>query len=201
MTNIIFIEGVSGVGKTTTTTLLYEQCRNKGYNVSCYLEGAPDNPLDPFNGTYPPIMPLSLFSKMYMLCWQDFARNQLKNDFMLILDGTLFHHQINDLIREYDAPDETIANHITALLHVIQHFNPIIFYLSSNDVGQRLQQARKSRGQSVPTKDKIAFWENRKRVDLYALAALSFESYVLNIDNDWDTAIETMIMQLDLKKQ
>ena len=193
MHKIIFIEGVSGVGKTTTTALLYEKLRDKGYESSCYLEGASDNPLDPFNGTYPPAMPISSFSETYLRCWLDYAGNQQKNDFILILDGTLFHHQINDLIREYNASDEVIINHLSALLHVIQPFNPIVFYLSSDDVGRRLQLARESRKQSIPTKDKIAFWENRKRVDLHALAALPVKSHIFNVDNGWDTAVETLL--------
>ena len=193
MTQIVFVEGISGVGKTTTTTQLCDKLHSCGYDVQCYIEGAPDNPLDPFNGAYPPAMPLSSFSETYLKCWQDFAGNQQKNDSIFILDGTLFHHQINDLIREYNASDKAIISHLSALLHVVQPLNPIVFYLSSNDVGRRLRLACESRKQSVPSKDKIAFWENRKRVDLHALAALTIESHVFNIDNGWDTAIETML--------
>ena len=193
MNNIIFIEGVSGVGKTTTTTLLCNKLRDMGYKVSCCLEGDCENPLDPFKGTYPPAMPLLLFSETYLQCWQNFVKNQLEKDFILILDGTLFHHQINDLLREYNAPDDVITNHLTNLVYIIQQFKPLVFYLSSNNVGQCLRQARKSRNQSVPTDEKIAYWENRKRVDLYVLDRLSVESHILNIDYGWSEIIETII--------
>jgi len=46
MKNIIFIEGVSGVGKSTTVTLLSKKLRDTGYLVSRHLEGDPDSPLD-----------------------------------------------------------------------------------------------------------------------------------------------------------
>lgn len=46
MKNIIFIEGVSGVGKTTTVTLLAKKLQDIGYSVSYHLEGEPDSPLD-----------------------------------------------------------------------------------------------------------------------------------------------------------
>ena len=190
---IYFIEGISGVGKTTTTTLLQEKLHNSGHDAYCYLEGAPDNPLDPFGGTYPPAMPLSSFSETYLKCWRNFAGEHIKQDFLLILDGTLFHHQINDMLREYNAPDDVIINHLSALLHVIQQFNPVVFYLSTDDVGQRLHQARASRNQSVPTEEGIAFWENRKRVDLHALAALPVKSHIFAVDNGWDMPLETMV--------
>ena len=196
MNNIVFIEGVSGVGKTTTTTLLRDKLQGMGYDAECCLEGAGDNPLDPFGGTYPPKIPLEEFSDTYLKCWRDFAESQFKKDSMLILDGTLLHHQINDLIREYGASDEIITSYLSNLLQLIQRFSPTIFYLSSGNVGQRLAQARKSRGASIPTEEKIAFWENRKRVALYVLDRLPIESRILNVDGGWDAILETMTEHL-----
>lgn len=46
MKNIIFIEGVSGVGKSTTVHTLSEKLRNLGYSVRCHIEGDADSPLD-----------------------------------------------------------------------------------------------------------------------------------------------------------
>lgn len=188
--SLVFIEGVSGVGKTTTATLLHDKLRAIGYDVNCYLEGASYNPLDPFDGGFPPTMPLSMFSETYLQRWQDFAKN--KTDSILILDGAFFHHQINDLLHFYNASDEVVTNHLSKLAYVIQPFRPVIFYLSSEDVGQRLRQARESRMQSTATDEKIAFWENRKRVDLHVLNRLSIEVHILNVDNSWDTVVETM---------
>jgi len=184
--NIVFIEGVSGVGKTTASTLLYNKIQDMGLNVSCFLEGDDTNPLDPFKGTYPPPVPISLFSEIYMQCWQEFTINQSDNNFILILDGTFFHHQINDLICEYNTTDEFIINHLVNLLEVVQKFKPVVFYLSSSDIAQRLNQACESRKKPIPTDDKIAFWENRKRIDLLALDKLPVESHILNIDGGWD---------------
>lgn len=192
MNSIIFIEGVSGVGKTTTAALLCDNLRNKGYKAECHLEGAKDNPLDPFMGSYPPSIPLSVFSETYLQCWQDFKRNRLGQNSILILDGTLLHHQVNDLIREYDASNETILKHLSNLLYVIQPFSPVVFYLSSDDVGHSLAKARKNRKQSVPTEEQIAFWHNRKHVDLYVLDKLPVKSHTLRIDNGWNSMAETM---------
>ena len=188
--SLVFIEGVSGVGKTTTATLLHDKLCAIGYEVNCYLEGASYNPLDPFDGGFPPSMLLSSFSEIYLQRWQDFAQN--KADSILILDGTFFHHQINDLLHFYNASDEVVTNHLSKLACVIQPFKPIIFYLTSEDVAQRLRQARDSRKQSIATDEKIAFWENRKRVDLHVLKNLSIEAHILNVDDGWDTVVETM---------
>lgn len=192
MNSVVFIEGVSGVGKSTTAALLCDKLRNMGYNVDIHTEGRRDNPLDPFNGTYPPAIPLTAFLKTYLQCWQEFAQTPLEKDYILVLDGTLLHHQINDLMRGYRASCEVIADHISNLLLVIKQKNPIVFYLAHSDIGQRLIQAHKSRNQPSPTEEQIAFWEKRKRVDLFVLDRLSDRSHILNIDSGWDVALEKM---------
>ena len=199
MNHLIFVEGVSGVGKTTTTVLLCDKLKNMGYKAVCYLEGDNNNPLDPFNGKYPPPMPLLEFYETYLQCWRNYVKNEIDTDTTLILDGTLLHHQINDLIREYKASDEVIANHFLQLMCVIKPLKPIIIYLSSEDIGYCLLQASISRKQPIPTDAKIAFWEDRKRVDLYVLERLSVESYMIDIDVGWDIVIETMMKCISIK--
>ncbi|MCL2095398.1 MAG: hypothetical protein FWH10_00670 [Oscillospiraceae bacterium] len=163
-----------------------------GYKGNCYLEGANDNPLDPFGGKYPPVMSIEEFSEIYLQCWKRFMEAKFDNDF-IIVDGTLLHHQINDLIREYSASDEVIANQLSNLLNIILRLNPIIFYFSSCNVAQRLALACRSRKQSVPTEEQIGFWENRKRVDLYVLERLPIESHILDVDNGWDLILNTIV--------
>jgi len=191
MNKIIFIEGVSGVGKTTTTSLLAGKLQSMGFKVNCHLEGDNDNPLDPFKGTYPPEISIAEFFETYSQCWKNFMEIKFENDFMIV-DGTLLHHQINDLIREYGASDEVIANYLANLLSIIQRFNPIIFYFLSGDVGLRLEQAHKSRKQSAPTEERVRFWENRKRVDLYVLGRLQVKSHILDVSNGWDLILKTI---------
>ena len=197
MNKIIFIEGISGVGKTTTTTHLSKKLQNEGYKVACYLEGDSNNPLDPFDGAYPRKMPIVDYFETYKQYWRIFMENEIDSDFMIV-DGTLLHHQINDLIREYSASDIVIADYLSNLLTIIQPLNPILFYFSSDNVGKRLIQARISRKQSTPTIDKIKFWENRVRVDLFVLEKLPIKTYMINIVNGWDSIPKTITEYITL---
>jgi hypothetical protein len=122
----------------------------------------------------------------------------INKDYYFILDGTLFHHLINDLIREYDSNEEDIAKHILDLLEILQQFNLVVIYLLCSDIKKSLTEARLSRNQSNPTDERIAFWEDRKRVDLYVLEKLTVESHVLNIDNGWDGIVEKIMSYLQL---
>lgn len=187
---LIFIEGISGVGKSTTATLLCNKLRAMAHPVACYLEGNPANPLDPFDGTYPPEMSLAAFSQTYLCCWQHFMYTPQTH--ALILDGTLLHHQINDLIRNYDASNQTVLNHLAPLLQTVHSLHPIVFYISSSSVAQRLIHAQKSRQKPAPTAEQIAFWQHRKQADLHALKALSIPSHFLAVDDGWGMVIETI---------
>ena len=86
-----------------------------------------------------------------------------------------------------------IANHLHDLICVVQQIEPIVFYLTSGDVEHCLLQTHISRNQSIPTDEKIAYWKNRKCVDLYVLKRLSVESHIIDIDNGWDTVIEKLV--------
>jgi len=257
MKNLILIEGISGVGKSTTTSKLCEKLRGSGYTANCYLEGDIESPVDSFWRAYltkpeyekirieypdfahqlsenctagdnyvlvryqdrerryyspevyeylkgrefcynpanplPPVKYTEVFSDM----WRRFAEiEQTKQDFV-IADGSFLHHQINDLIRNYNASEDDIFNHLTKLLRTVQPLNPIVFYLSSQNVGERLTKARDSRSQTAPNEDMIAFWKKRKDLDLSILSRLPAESHILDISHEeWDSALDIMFSQL-----
>ena len=46
MTELIFIEGVSGIGKSTMVRMLTEELRAEGYRVQPYVEFDFTNPID-----------------------------------------------------------------------------------------------------------------------------------------------------------
>ena len=52
MKKLVFIEGVSGVGKTITAVKLCDALLTRGYSTICHLEGDADNPVDFFNCSY-----------------------------------------------------------------------------------------------------------------------------------------------------
>lgn len=52
LTKLIFIEGVSGVGKSTMVQTLDRELTNLGYKVKSYLEGDSTNPIDFYHTAY-----------------------------------------------------------------------------------------------------------------------------------------------------
>lgn len=52
MKKLVFVEGVSGVGKSTTAVKLRDALIDHGFQAVCHLEGDADNPVDFFNCAY-----------------------------------------------------------------------------------------------------------------------------------------------------
>jgi predicted ATPase len=250
MRKIVFIEGISGVGKSTITNALHEKLRQQGYSANRFLEGDIDSPLDLFyaacltkneyrkvTNDYPewvdeldqhsmvepdyvitryqdtkrcfyphelhtfmrsrefcyktsnPV-PFTKYCEIFARLWRRFAMNAQLNTACSIFDGSLLHHQINDLLTVYQADEDEITVHIRSLLQAIETYQPIVFYLFSNNVGRRLAEARQSRGQTPPTDEQVGYWENRVHMDLSVLDKLPVESYRVDIsDNGWGHAL------------
>ncbi|WP_312103774.1 hypothetical protein [Lachnoclostridium sp.] len=258
MKNIIFIEGVSGVGKSTTVQKLSERLRSLGYSTICHVEGDSDSPLDlcwvayldkseyenllvsypmfsdvlskniiykdeyillryqiertplysqelheklqKLEFCYNPVnnvVPLSRFTEVFVNLWKQFTKSDaIKCDYA-IFDASLVAHMTNDLIRNYNASKVELVNHLEKLLQTIHSLNPIIFYLSSEDVRERLIKARRSRGQTYPDDERIKFWEKRKQMDLAVIPDLFVKSQMIDIINDdWDSVVSEIVSQL-----
>ena len=259
MKNIIFIEGVSGIGKSTTVNKLGETLRNLGYKVNCHDEGSPNSPLhlcwaayleiheyenllrsypefvdeinkniiykddyvliryriretalysqeltdelhkrefcfNPFNA----VVPLAKFTEVFANLWRRFAVSDEARDLdYAIFDASLVSHMTNDLIRNYNASEAELIEHLEILINVIRHLNPIVIYLSSENVEERLIKARHCRGQTSPTKDKIKFWEKRKQMDVSILPKLSITPKTIDIvDDNWDFVVSEILLML-----
>ncbi|ACV61561.1 hypothetical protein Dtox_0642 [Desulfofarcimen acetoxidans DSM 771] len=258
MTCLIFIEGVSGVGKSTTAKKLCEALNVRGDSADCYLEGNVDNPVDLFccaclskpeftallqnypneaehllknsiqesdyvlvryadtnapffapplldalkvrEGFYRPQNPITpeQYTQVYTDCWRRFiSQNQVKSDYM-IFDGSFLYHRANDLIQNYNATNGMIASHLTSLLAVMSPYGPLLYYLSSEDVGERLAKARESRGQTLATAERIAFEEERKNRQMQILGILPIQAHIIDVsDENWSASLNRILEMLD----
>ena len=247
MTRLIFMEGVSGVGKTTMTRMLAEELTAEGYSVRAYLEfdftnpidfyctaymtqeeytalcrGYPeeadairkytihageaelvryfdaDTPLFPeplltvlrgYEFCYHPkrLVPLSAFTAAYAQVWLDFAAGIDGTYDYILFDGSLLHHPINDMMRNYGCDGEMALGHVSVLLDALGERERMIFYLEPEDIGMQLAQAHRDRGQNPPDEKQIAFWKKRNANDRYVLDRIREDCTVFPVTRQgWD---------------
>lgn len=249
MKNIIFIEGVSGVGKSTMVRMLLEELRNRGKKVKSYLEFDYTNPIDfyavayfssdeyekfcdkyissidsirkntiiagdkrlvhyydqdtpLFNETmiaelmsrelcYNPVnvIPINEYTEVYKSVWKNFSE-EIDNDFdYVIFDGSLIHHPINDMMRNYGASAEQAVHHIIELLKALGTAKRQIFYMYTNDIEKQLSKAYIDRSQGVPAKEDVNFWKTRYNNDMTVLNCINEDIKIFDVsDGSWDNA-------------
>lgn len=256
MKKLVFVEGVSGVGKSTTAVKLHNVLNDLGFRAVCHLEGEADNPVDFFNsayltktefsqllqdypsdtyalinnsvqeaqyvlvhygdrnttyfvpplldvlktheGFYKPVKPITneQYTQVFADCWRRFARQSQDNADYAIFDGSFLYHRANDLIQNYNATDEMIAAHLKSLLSAMVPYNPLLFYLSSKDVGVRLIRARESRGQAAATDAQFDFEVERKSRQMKVLKLLPIQARIIDISDGWENMIDDMIKNI-----
>jgi len=254
---LIFVEGVSGVGKTTLARKLCDKLNEMGRSARCYLEFDFTNPIDFYCTAYfkqdeyaallieysqfaediasntliaedvrlvryynedtplftkpllkilekhefcwkPSLLiPISEYTRVYKSVWEQFAQNANAQHDYLIFDGSLFHHPISDMTRNYNASRAQVIHHVNTLIDTVNSFQPWVIYLSSENVAEQLRNARKCRKQSPPTKRQIQFWENRKQMDLVVMQQLSIPYDVFDISSgNWDEQLGAIMVHL-----
>jgi len=253
----VFVEGVSGVGKSTLTRKLCERLKEVGHSADCHIEFDFTNPIDfycaayfnqreyealladfpehrsaiesntiaaddirlvryynreaplfsePLLGTlskrelcFNPDVPISLheFTRVYKSVWDNFTRNTNSECEYLLFDGSLFHHPINDLMRNYNVSKEQAISHVNTLIEAVIPLNPLVVYLSSENVAERLKKARECRKQSSPSDEYIQFWKERKQMDLAVMQQISIPYDIHDISQEnWDSLIDTIVAHI-----
>lgn len=241
MAEIIFVEGVSGVGKTTLVKALQKRLQADGYTAKSYAEFDFTNPIDFYCTAYIPYeryqnlcqrypkqiaqirrysipageavlvryfdedtplfsgsllselsemefcyrpphpVPLADYSKAYQAVWESFDRSIDSSVDYYIFDGSLLHHPLNDMIRNYSASREQAAMHVEILLKCLKKAPASVFYLFTEDIAGQLFLAHQNRLQAPPDSSAVSFWEKRREYDDYVLNCSVPDHHMMNI--------------------
>jgi thymidylate kinase len=193
----VFVEGVSGVGKTTLARNLCKRLTETGHTAKVYLEGDGDNPIDfPWTKYLPEHVTQAEYSLIYKKAWEEFARKDTNGGY-IIFDGSLMHHPINDMMRNFDAPVEQICAHVNALAQTAAAHRPLVIYLSSGNVAARLAKACQARNQTPRTPQQAQFWEERKQRDTTVLAQLPIPCEVFDVSQEnWGALFDEIVKRV-----
>lgn len=216
MANAIFLEGVSGVGKSTMAQALHQRLRANGFAVRSFLEGDCANPIDFYAAAYltaeryaalckeymkeaPQIrqhaipagdavlvryrngnrllfsgaldselrahefsyrpthpVPYAEYARVVQTLWTAFDQAADGSVDYYLFDGSLLHHPLNDLIRNYGAAREQAA-HVQMLLGCLVHLRTAVLYLSTENVAGQLRLARAIAGRHPRTRRRLPF--------------------------------------------
>ncbi len=141
-------------------------------------------------------LPFTEYSRVYQLVWQEFARNRLDEFDFWLFDGSLLHHPLNDMLRNYQVSLDQATGQIRSLSAALSDWPAQVFYLATENVAEHLTQARKNRNQAALTLEQLRFWQNRKQMDLAVLPNLSLTYDLIDLtDHSYDLALDLMVQR------
>ena len=258
MPQILFIEGVSGVGKSTLVSRLTQWLSGQGYSVKSWVEFDFTNPIDFYctavvsSGEYEDLcsrypasvetlrrytvaadddiklvryynedtplfeqpllselwdrefcyepknpVPLSDYTGVYQAVWRQYFSTPGQETDYLIFDGSLLHHPINDMMRNYHADKEQILCHIRQLLGTLGSQERTIYYLRTDDIAAQLARAHTDRRQNPTSAKEVEFWRQRYENDQFVLQSIDEKNKILDVShNGWNNALEIILADL-----
>jgi len=138
MNNIIFVEGIPGCGKSTTSQYIYEQLKNNGYDVEWLHEGIQDHPFYERHNLYNEqgfldkdafVDYLNVFKKE-MKTIKDLVEGEGK---VFVVDGLILTGFTNTYLNA-DCKDADIQTYFKALMQVLVGLKPLLVYLETKRV-------------------------------------------------------------------
>ena len=131
------------------------------------------------------------YTEAYRYVWTDFAESIDDTFDFLLFDGSLLHHPINDMMRNYHITGEQAVPHVRTLLESLGGRKRRIFYLETADIAAQLARAHADRGQNPPSAEDIAFWETRHKNDRIVLEHIAEDIRIYDVSaGNWDSVRE-----------
>jgi deoxyadenosine/deoxycytidine kinase len=146
-TRLVIVEGLPGLGKSTTAQHLAIELEKRAIPCRWYYEAEPDNPV---SGFYEPQFYSSPreFVAAQESRWREFARECAERTSLSILESSLFQETIFGLL-QYNVPQEQIRAFVRDIVHIIAPLQPVVVYLFHEQPAVAINQVCSMRGRVV----------------------------------------------------
>ena len=147
-TQLIFVEGLPGLGKTTTASWLAARLRAEHLPVRLYLESQPEHPINVGGDLHPAgdvtgetyfqrYRPAS-FIQESLQRWQAFVDDAMQADAISVLDSYPFQNSIRILL-QMDAALDDMREYAAQVETLVMPLRPALIYFSHRDMAHTIQ--------------------------------------------------------------
>jgi len=219
-TKLIFVDGITGSGKSTTAHFIARQIEKNGLKVKWFHEEETDHPFalmeskeDESDADY-----VQRNLKEYPKKWIDFVDKVKDDDCIYIMESYLFQDIISTSLEDVDK--QTIKDHVHELCLIAACLNPVVIYFHQEDVESAVRANWQRRGEvwknSIVSRDEkslfctnrnlsgeiasLKFWQEISEIASELFAELTFPKIQLESSKpDWQNFRTQILDFLELK--
>ncbi|MBV7330435.1 hypothetical protein KFU94_19745 [Chloroflexi bacterium TSY] len=147
-TKLIIIEGIMGSGKSTTAEFLDVQLRVKDIETRLLLESNETHPIQMRDPAFSETVDDWMAERVDK--WQAFVNVAMDSECVTILDGQLFHENVDSLLY-FDVAESTIEAFVTHIYDIIDCLNPTLIYFYQDDIRASIRKTFDRRGSGWET--------------------------------------------------
>jgi hypothetical protein len=148
-----------------------------------------------------PIVSFDKFKKVFYKRFEQFVDKMIIKDEITIFESVLLQHQIHDINRLYPhIKNKEISKYLKAIANILTPLNPVLFYISQNNVREALKHTAFIRSKPKwSAEETIIYYERRKALEVDAAKNFPFDSIVLdNTNYNWDKMFDAILHTLSL---
>ena len=147
-TQLIFVEGLPGLGKTTTVSWLAARLRAEHLPVRLYLESQPEHPINVGGDLHPAgdvtgemyfqrYRPATFIQESVQR-WQAFVHDAMRTDAINVLDSYPFQNSVRILL-QMDASLDDMREYVAQVEALVMPLRPALIYFNHQDVAHATQ--------------------------------------------------------------
>jgi len=221
-TKLIFVDGITGSGKSTTAHFLARQLEKNGIKTKWFYENEKDHPL--YNIEWNGDKNIHEYYLRNMLAypnkWNDFINSIKDDDCVYIVESYLFQYQICGALSE-DCEKETIKQFILKLCSLAACLNPVIVHFYQSDIAKGQRENWQRRGDNWKNwqidrygsgaycinrnlkgeEAVIRYWQGLSELSIEIFEELAFPKLKIeNSEYNWDDYKKRILNFLEVKK-
>ena len=150
-TKLIFVEGLPGLGKTTTASKIASRLQSNAIPVNFLMEKQPAHPLNVGGDLHPAgDTPGKVFFHRYtpdsfveesIKRWKEFAATAIQAQVVNVLDSYPFQNSIRVLM-QMDATNQLMSDYASQVESLVLPMQPVLIYFNQPDMSLALSQMR-----------------------------------------------------------
>lgn len=167
-TKLIFVDGITGSGKSTTAHYIARQLNKNGIKAKWFYELEKNNPFTFM--TAKPCKTKNEYSKIfmedYLIQIEKLSSELMDDDSVYVVESYIFQDILNSLLYG-DEDRSTIFEFYKDYIKIIEKLNPVVIHYYQKDVPTALRKNFEIRGDSwkenrIATKEEFDYCKNRK---------------------------------------